>query len=53
MLNYVVETFFPSIWSGYQHITERYLGFFREVVLSTARLVAEWCVLKNTKTLYM
>jgi len=45
LLNYTIETLFPDIWRQYSSPSDRYLAFYREVVLRTARLVAEWqCV---------
>lgn len=45
MLDYVIETFYPEIQQSHSDRLERNLAFFREVVLRTARLVAQWqCV---------
>ncbi|XP_070558008.1 protein adenylyltransferase SelO, mitochondrial-like [Ptychodera flava] len=42
MLDYSVKTFFPQIYETHQDEQQRYLAFYRQVVLSTARLVADW-----------
>jgi len=42
LTEYTIETFFPEIWKASEDPIARYLGFYREVVLSTAALVAEW-----------
>lgn len=46
LLEYVIETFYPKIQDAHRDDTEeRYLAFYKEVVLRTARLVADWqCV---------
>ncbi|KAM6946262.1 selenoprotein O1 [Aplochiton taeniatus] len=45
MLDYVIETFYPEIQQSHTDLLERNVAFFREVVLRTARLVAQWqCV---------
>lgn len=45
MLDYVIETFYPEIQQSHSDRIERNVAFFREVVLRTARLVAQWqCV---------
>ncbi|XP_014674524.1 PREDICTED: selenoprotein O-like isoform X2 [Priapulus caudatus] len=46
MLDYVIETFFPEIHKKQKGSQEdKYFQFFRDVVLLTARLVAQWqCV---------
>ncbi|KAL7878663.1 hypothetical protein AOLI_G00096370 [Acnodon oligacanthus] len=45
MLDYVIETFFPEIQQHHSDPVERNTAFFREVMLRTARLVAQWqCV---------
>ncbi|XP_074534593.1 selenoprotein O1 isoform X2 [Halichoeres trimaculatus] len=45
MMDYVIETFYPEIQQNYLDRVERNVAFFREVVLRTARLVAQWqCV---------
>ncbi|KAM7002880.1 selenoprotein O1 [Tautogolabrus adspersus] len=45
MLDYVIEMFYPEIQQNYSDRVERNVAFFREVVLRTARLVAQWqCV---------
>eukprot|EP01087_Luapelamoeba_hula_P011200 TRINITY_DN3014_c0_g1_i1.p1 TRINITY_DN3014_c0_g1~~TRINITY_DN3014_c0_g1_i1.p1 ORF type:complete len:763 (+),score=176.43 TRINITY_DN3014_c0_g1_i1:37-2325(+) len=45
LLNYTIETFYPEIWNAHSSASDRYLAFYREVVLRTARLVAAWqCV---------
>lgn len=45
MMDYVIEMFYPEIQQNYPDWVERNVAFFREVVLRTARLVAQWqCV---------
>ncbi|XP_035765841.1 selenoprotein O1 isoform X2 [Neolamprologus brichardi] len=45
MMDYVIEMFYPEIQENYPDRVERNVAFFREVVLRTARLVAQWqCV---------
>ncbi|XP_077987251.1 protein adenylyltransferase SelO, mitochondrial-like [Glandiceps talaboti] len=45
MLEYSIKTFFPQISESLEDDQHKYLAFYREVVLKTARLVAEWqCV---------
>jgi uncharacterized protein YdiU (UPF0061 family) len=46
LLDYVISSFFPDIYSAYEHDSEnQYLEFFKEAVRLTARLVALWqCV---------
>ncbi|XP_067140462.1 protein adenylyltransferase SelO-1, mitochondrial-like [Centruroides vittatus] len=45
MLEYTIKTFFPEIHHNFDSPVEKYQAFFKEVVLKTARLVAEWqCV---------
>uniref|UniRef100_A0AAR2IWJ1 Selenoprotein O n=1 Tax=Pygocentrus nattereri TaxID=42514 RepID=A0AAR2IWJ1_PYGNA len=45
MLDYVIETFYPEIQQNHSDPVERNTAFFREVMLRTARLVAQWqCV---------
>uniref|UniRef100_A0A3B5AL18 Selenoprotein O n=1 Tax=Stegastes partitus TaxID=144197 RepID=A0A3B5AL18_9TELE len=45
MLDYVIEMFYPEIQQNYPDRVERNVAFFREVMLRTARLVAQWqCV---------
>ncbi|CAI5664781.1 selenoprotein O1 [Oreochromis niloticus] len=45
MMDYVIEMFYPEIQQNYPDRVERNVAFFREVVLRTARLVAQWqCV---------
>lgn len=45
MMDYVIEMFYPEIQQNYPGRVERNVAFFREVVLRTARLVAQWqCV---------
>ncbi|XP_039471557.1 selenoprotein O1 [Oreochromis aureus] len=45
MIDYVIEMFYPEIQQNYPDRVERNVAFFREVVLRTARLVAQWqCV---------
>ncbi|KAG8182258.1 hypothetical protein JTE90_024191 [Oedothorax gibbosus] len=42
MLDYVIETFFPNIHDPAKNKVDMYAEFFKEVVLRTARLVAQW-----------
>lgn len=45
MLDYVIEMFYPEIRQNYPDRVERNVAFFREVMVRTARLVAQWqCV---------
>ncbi|KAF7698966.1 selenoprotein O1, partial [Silurus meridionalis] len=45
MLDYVIETFYPEIHQSHLDPVERNTTFFREVMLRTAKLVAQWqCV---------
>ncbi|XP_041833016.1 selenoprotein O2 isoform X2 [Melanotaenia boesemani] len=45
LLDYVVETFYPHIQQAYDNRKERNMAFFRDVMLRTAKLVAQWqCV---------
>lgn len=45
MIDYVIEMFYPEIQQNYPERVERNVAFFREVMLRTARLVAQWqCV---------
>uniref|UniRef100_A0A667Y6L1 Selenoprotein O n=1 Tax=Myripristis murdjan TaxID=586833 RepID=A0A667Y6L1_9TELE len=45
MMDYVIEMFYPEIQQNYPDRVERNVAFFKEVVLRTARLVAQWqCV---------
>ncbi|KAM9854679.1 selenoprotein O1 [Aulostomus maculatus] len=45
MLDYVIEMFYPEIQQNHSDRVERNVSFFREVMLRTARLVAQWqCV---------
>uniref|UniRef100_A0A672H0F4 Selenoprotein O n=1 Tax=Salarias fasciatus TaxID=181472 RepID=A0A672H0F4_SALFA len=45
MMDYVIEMFYPEIQQNYPERVERNVAFFREVMLRTARLVAQWqCV---------
>ncbi|KAF7657922.1 hypothetical protein LDENG_00020170 [Lucifuga dentata] len=45
MLDYVIEMFYPEIQQSHSDRVERNVAFFREVMLRTARLVAQWqCV---------
>ncbi|XP_062300189.1 selenoprotein O2 [Scomber scombrus] len=45
LLDYVIETFFPSIQQGHSNRKNRNMTFFREVMVRTAKLVAQWqCV---------
>jgi len=43
-INFVIATYFPEIQAAYadKPDVERYLEFYRQVVLRTALLVAEW-----------
>lgn len=42
MLDYVIQTFYPEIEQNHPDKLERNVAFFREVMLRTARLVAQW-----------
>ncbi|KAK1887443.1 Protein adenylyltransferase SelO-1 mitochondrial [Dissostichus eleginoides] len=45
MMDYVIEMFYPEIQRNHPDRVERNVAFFREVMLRTARLVAQWqCV---------
>uniref|UniRef100_A0A8C9VEA8 Selenoprotein O n=1 Tax=Scleropages formosus TaxID=113540 RepID=A0A8C9VEA8_SCLFO len=45
LLDYVIEMFYPEIQKKHSEREERNVAFFREVVVRTARLVADWqCV---------
>uniref|UniRef100_A0A8D3AE48 Selenoprotein O n=2 Tax=Scophthalmus maximus TaxID=52904 RepID=A0A8D3AE48_SCOMX len=45
MMDYVIEMFYPEIQQNHPDRVERNVAFFREVMLRTARLVAQWqCV---------
>uniref|UniRef100_A0A3Q1BFD9 Selenoprotein O n=1 Tax=Amphiprion ocellaris TaxID=80972 RepID=A0A3Q1BFD9_AMPOC len=45
MMDYVIDMFYPEIQQNYPDRVERNVAFFREVMLRTARLVAQWqCV---------
>lgn len=46
LLSYTIDNFFPQISSRkYHSLDERYLSFYKEVILLTARLAADWqCV---------
>jgi len=45
LVDYVIEYHYPMIWTSEQSLEKKRLAFYREVVLRTARLVAEWqCV---------
>uniref|UniRef100_A0A8C6WW32 Selenoprotein O n=1 Tax=Neogobius melanostomus TaxID=47308 RepID=A0A8C6WW32_9GOBI len=45
MMDYVIETFYPEIQETFPDHVERNVAFFREVMVRTARLVAQWqCV---------
>ncbi|GAB1609313.1 protein adenylyltransferase SelO, mitochondrial-like [Argonauta hians] len=46
MLDYVVKSFYPQIWSDQQSNKQQmYLSFYQEIVRRTAKLVAAWqCV---------
>ncbi|KAK2847940.1 hypothetical protein Q7C36_009622 [Tachysurus vachellii] len=45
MLDYVIETFYPEIQQSHLDPVERNTAFFRELMMRTARLVAQWqCV---------
>ncbi|KAI3370800.1 hypothetical protein L3Q82_007336 [Scortum barcoo] len=42
MMDYVIEMFYPEIQQNYPDRVERNVAFFREVMVRTARLVAQW-----------
>uniref|UniRef100_UPI003AACB969 selenoprotein O2 n=1 Tax=Centroberyx gerrardi TaxID=166262 RepID=UPI003AACB969 len=45
LLDYVIETFYPCIQQSHSNRKDRNMAFFKEVMLRTARLVAQWqCV---------
>lgn len=45
MMDYVIEMFYPEIQNTFPDRVERNVAFFREVMVRTARLVAQWqCV---------
>ncbi|KAM7366892.1 hypothetical protein PAMP_014829 [Pampus punctatissimus] len=45
LLDYVIETFFPCIQQAHSNRKIRNMAFFREVMVRTAKLVAQWqCV---------
>lgn len=45
MMDYVIEMFYPEIQNTFPDHVERNVAFFREVMVRTARLVAQWqCV---------
>lgn len=45
MMEYVIEMFYPEIQTAFPDHVERNVAFFREVMVRTARLVAQWqCV---------
>ncbi|XP_054911445.1 selenoprotein O2 isoform X2 [Poeciliopsis prolifica] len=45
LLDYVIESFYPRIQQAHSNRKERNLSFFREVMMRTAKLVAQWqCV---------
>jgi uncharacterized protein YdiU (UPF0061 family) len=45
LLDYTIKMHFSEIWKKFDNDQTRYAEFYREVVLRTARLVAEWqCV---------
>lgn len=45
LLDYTIQYHFPEVWKKYEDSQTRYAEFYREVVLRTANLVAEWqCV---------
>ncbi|XP_069556038.1 selenoprotein O2 [Brachyistius frenatus] len=45
LLDYVVETFYPHIQQAHSNRRDRNMAFFREVMMRTAKLVAQWqCV---------
>ncbi|XP_076578293.1 selenoprotein O2 isoform X2 [Chaetodon auriga] len=45
LLDYVIETFYPCIQQTYSNRKDRNMAFFREVMMRTAKLVAQWqCV---------
>ncbi|XP_072233935.1 selenoprotein O2 [Leuresthes tenuis] len=45
LLDYVVETLYPHIQQAHSNRKDRNMAFFREVMMRTAKLVAQWqCV---------
>ncbi|KAM7377932.1 hypothetical protein PAMA_013037 [Pampus argenteus] len=45
LLDYVIETFFPRVQQAHSNRKHRNMAFFREVMVRTAKLVAQWqCV---------
>nr|XP_033470410.1 selenoprotein O2 isoform X2 [Epinephelus lanceolatus] len=45
LLDYVIETFYPCIHQAHSDRKDRNMAFFREVMMRTAKLVAQWqCV---------
>ncbi|XP_018539807.1 selenoprotein O2 [Lates calcarifer] len=45
LLDYVIETFYPCIQQAHSNRKDRNMAFFREVMMRTAKLVAQWqCV---------
>ncbi|CAG5926908.1 unnamed protein product [Menidia menidia] len=45
LLDYVVETFYPHVQRAHGNRKDRNMAFFREVMMRTAKLVAQWqCV---------
>lgn len=45
LLDYTIKVFYPEIHHQIDSQTEKYKAFFKEVILKTAQLVAEWqCV---------
>ncbi|XP_013399695.1 selenoprotein O-like [Lingula anatina] len=46
LLDYVISTFYPEIWAAHTEDKQKmYYEFYKEVVLRTARMVAQWqCV---------
>ncbi|KAM3587701.1 uncharacterized protein V6R79_012236 [Siganus canaliculatus] len=45
LLDYVIETFYPSIQQNHSSRKDRNTAFYREVMIRTAKLVAQWqCV---------
>ncbi|XP_029901973.1 selenoprotein O2 isoform X4 [Myripristis murdjan] len=42
LLDYVIESFYPSIQRRHSNRKERNTAFFREVAMRTAKLVAQW-----------
>ncbi|EDO26233.1 predicted protein, partial [Nematostella vectensis] len=45
LLEYTIKTFYPKIYDLHSSPEERYLAFYKDLVVKTARLVAQWqCV---------